>query len=49
MLLTLDFEKGRQKLELVVLGIDRICKLLAIVEGLQEGLEAVVHHGHRVL
>lgn len=43
---TFDLEKGREKLELVILGRDRICELLAVVEGLQQGLEAVVDHRH---
>lgn len=45
---TLDFEKGGQKLKFVVLGVDRVCELLAVVEGLQQGLEAIIHQRHRV-
>lgn len=47
LLLTLDFQEGWQKLVLVLLGGDGVSQLLAIVEGLQEGLEAVVlDHRH---
>ena len=41
-LLTLDLQEGRQQLVLVLLCRDRVCQLLAIVERLQQGLEAVV-------
>lgn len=44
--LTLDLEKGRQKLELVINGVDGIRKLLAVVERLQQGLEAVIRQRH---
>jgi hypothetical protein len=47
LLLTLDLQEGWQKLVLVLLGGDRVGQLLAIVKGLQEGLEAVVlDHRH---
>jgi hypothetical protein len=41
-------EKGWEKLELVILGGDGIRELLAVVEGLQKGLEAVVYQRHDV-
>lgn len=44
--LTLDFEKCRQQLELVFLGRDGIGQLLAVVERLQQGLEAIVYQRH---
>lgn len=45
--LTLDLQEGRQQLVLVLLGGYRIRQLLAVVEGLQQGLEAVVDCTHR--
>lgn len=44
--LTFDFEKCRQQLELVFLGRDRVGQLLAVVEGLQQGLKAIVYQRH---
>jgi hypothetical protein len=46
MQLTFDFQESWQELEFVLLCRDRICKLLAIVEGLEERLETVVRHRH---
>jgi hypothetical protein len=46
--LTFHLEKGWEKLELVILGGDGIRELLAVVEGLQKGLEAVVYQRHDV-
>lgn len=43
---TFNLEEGGQELVLVLLCGNWVCKLLAIVEGLQEGLEAVVEHRH---
>lgn len=45
-ILTLDFQEGWQKLELVLLCGNRIRKLLAIIEWLQESLEAIVDRRH---
>lgn len=44
---TFDLEESRQELVLVLLGGDGICELLAIVEWLQQGLEAIVNQRHR--
>lgn len=46
---TFDFQEGRQELVLVLLGTDWVAELFAIVERLEEGLEAIVlNHRHRV-
>ena len=42
----LDLEKGRQQLKLVLGGADGIRELLAVIEWLEEGLEAVVSERH---
>jgi len=44
--LTFDLEEGRKELVLVLLGRDRVGKLLAIVEWLQQGLKAIVDRRH---
>ena len=42
----LDLEEGGEQLELVLLGGDGVCQTLAVVERLEEGLEAVVDRLH---
>lgn len=44
--LTFNLEECRQQLELVFLGRDGIRQLLAVVERLQQGLEAIVYQRH---
>lgn len=44
--LTFNLEEGWEELEFILLGGDGISKLLAIVEGLQKGLEAIVYQRH---
>lgn len=46
--LTFNLEECRQQLELVFLGRDGIGQLLAVVERLQQGLEAIVYQRHLV-
>lgn len=44
---TFDLQEGGQQLVLVLLGGNRVCELLAIVEWLQKGLKPiVVGHWH---